>query len=125
MAVAIYAGSLCDTIQENSYFSNACGGYIELTQRSKPDGHTFRYQYDVCGRLLQSESFDNQDHPTGKSWYEYDAASRLTYAENGDAWIALAYSPAGQLVSENINGTELTHRYDAAGRRIQSSGTES
>ncbi|SJN59482.1 Putative deoxyribonuclease RhsC [Vibrio ruber DSM 16370] len=96
-----------------------------LVQRSKPDGHTLRYQYDVCGRLLQSESFDNQDNPTGKSWYEYDAASRLTYAENGDAWIALAYSPAGQLVSENINGTELTHQYDAAGRRIQSSGTES
>ncbi|WP_088133671.1 RHS repeat-associated core domain-containing protein [Vibrio gazogenes] len=95
-----------------------------LMQRSKPDGHTFRYQYDVCGRLLQSESFDNQDNATGKSWYEYDAASRLTYAENGDAWIALTYSPAGQLLNENINGTELTHQYDAAGRRIRFSGTQ-
>ncbi|SIO92800.1 RHS repeat domain-containing protein [Vibrio spartinae] len=78
----------------------------------------------MCGRLLQSESFDNQDNATGKSWYEYDAASRLTYAENGDAWIALTYSPAGQLLNENINGTELTHQYDAAGRRIQFSGTQ-
>ncbi|WP_337166133.1 hypothetical protein, partial [Vibrio fluvialis] len=35
--------------------------------------------------------------------YQYDAASRLTYTENGDAWVSFAYSPSGLLLEENLN----------------------
>ncbi|WP_315918244.1 RHS repeat domain-containing protein [Vibrio fluvialis] len=56
--------------------------------------------------------------------YQYDAASRLTYTENGDAWVSFAYSPSGLLLEENLNGTSLVHEYDEHGRRIGSSGSK-
>ncbi|SHH96603.1 Putative deoxyribonuclease RhsC [Vibrio aerogenes CECT 7868] len=95
-----------------------------MVKRTKPDGHHYHYQYDPCGRLLQAQSFDPHNNPTGKSWYEYDEAARLKYAENGDAWVEMQYSPAGLLLSENLNGTPITHEYDAAGRRTQMQGTQ-
>ncbi|SHO59238.1 RHS repeat-associated core domain-containing protein [Vibrio quintilis] len=95
-----------------------------MVKRIKPDGHHYRYAYDPCGRLLEAQSFDHHDNPTGKSWYEYDEAARLKYAENGDAWVEMAYSPAGLLLSENLNGTPVTHEYDAAGRRTAMNGTQ-
>ncbi|WP_415846638.1 RHS repeat-associated core domain-containing protein, partial [Vibrio aerogenes] len=102
------------------HFSYTLAG--QLASRTKPDGHRFDYQYDPCGRLLEAQSFDADNQPTGKSWYEYDAAGRLRYAENSDAWVEMQYSPAGLLLNENLNGTPITHEYDAAGRRIQMQG---
>ncbi|WP_261887408.1 deaminase domain-containing protein [Vibrio aerogenes] len=95
-----------------------------MVKRTKPDGHHYHYQYDPCGRLLEAQSFDPHNNPTGKSWYEYDEAARLKYAENGDAWVEMQYSPAGLLLSENLNGTPITHEYDAAGRRTAMNGTQ-
>ncbi|WP_332420201.1 DUF6531 domain-containing protein, partial [Vibrio metschnikovii] len=95
-----------------------------LTVHSKPDGVQHRYRYDPSGKLLETVTFDHNEQQLGKAWYEYDAASRLTYAENGDAWVSFAYSPSGLLLEENLNGTPLVHEYDEHGRRIGSSGSK-
>ncbi|WP_337166324.1 hypothetical protein, partial [Vibrio fluvialis] len=55
---------------------------------------------------------------------QYDATSRLTYTENGDAWVFFAYSPPGLLLEENLNGTPIIHEYDEHDRRIGSSGSK-
>ncbi|MDW6092233.1 hypothetical protein SBX64_06700 [Vibrio rhizosphaerae] len=46
--MAIYAGALCDTIQEKSYFSNACGGWIVLALGGKPDTYLEYENINIC-----------------------------------------------------------------------------
>ncbi|OOE77138.1 DUF6531 domain-containing protein [Salinivibrio sp. ML290] len=95
-----------------------------LSRHTKPDGYQHQYDYDQGGRVSHIHTFDASGAPAGQTWYEYDAASRLTYAENGDAWVGLRYSPSGLLVEETLNGTTLAYQYDEAGRRIEAKGTE-
>ncbi|MDS1772058.1 RHS repeat-associated core domain-containing protein [Vibrio vulnificus] len=95
-----------------------------LNRHIKPDGVQHCHSYDPSGKLLETVTLDHNELPLSKAWYEYDAASRLTYTENGDAWVSFAYSPSGLLLEENLNGTSLVHEYDEHGRRIGSSGSK-
>ncbi|WP_047687695.1 DUF6531 domain-containing protein, partial [Vibrio sp. ZOR0018] len=95
-----------------------------LNRHIKPDGVQHCHSYDPSGKLLDTVTLDHNEQQLGKAWYEYDAASRLTYTENGDAWVSFAYSPSGLLLEENLNGTSLVHEYDEHGRRIGSSGSK-
>ncbi|WP_254918696.1 RHS repeat domain-containing protein [Vibrio sp. V15_P4S5T153] len=74
--------------------------------------------------LKRAVTLDHNEQPLGKTWYEYDAASRLTYTENDDAWVSFAYSQSRLLLEENLNGTPIIHEYDEHGRRIGSSGSK-
>ena len=62
--------------------------------------------------------------PCGACPFNSNAASRLTYTENGDAWVSFAYSQSGLLLEENLNGPPIVHEYDEHGRRIGSSGSK-
>ncbi|POB48184.1 HNH/endonuclease VII fold putative polymorphic toxin [Vibrio vulnificus] len=95
-----------------------------LNRHIKPDGVQHSHSYDPSGKLLETVTLDHNEQPLGKTWYEYDAASRLTYTENGDAWVSFAYSQSGLLLEENLNGTPIIHEYDEHGRRIGSSGSK-
>ncbi|MBY8073256.1 DNA/RNA non-specific endonuclease [Vibrio fluvialis] len=95
-----------------------------LNRHIKPDGVQHCHSYDPSGKLLETVTLDHNELPLSKAWYEYDAASRLTYTENGDAWVSFAYSPSGLLLEENLNGTPIVHEYDEHGRRIGSSGSK-
>ncbi|EMK3312837.1 RHS repeat-associated core domain-containing protein [Vibrio vulnificus] len=95
-----------------------------LNRHIKPDGVQHSHSYDPSGKLLETVTLDHNEQQLAKAWYEYDAASRLTYTENGDAWVSFAYSPSGLLLEENLNGTSLVHEYDEHGRRIGSSGSK-
>ncbi|WP_337165881.1 RHS repeat-associated core domain-containing protein [Vibrio fluvialis] len=95
-----------------------------LNRHIKPDGVQHSHSYDPSGKLLETVTLDHDEQPLGKTWYEYDAASRLTYTENGDAWVSFAYSQSGLLLEENLNGTPIVHEYDEHGRRIGSSGSK-
>ncbi|HFQ5140853.1 TPA: RHS repeat-associated core domain-containing protein [Vibrio vulnificus] len=95
-----------------------------LNRHIKPDGVQHCHSYDPSGKLLETVTLDHNELPLSKAWYEYDAASRLTYTENGDAWVSFAYSQSGLLLEENLNGTPIIHEYDEHGRRIGSSGSK-
>ncbi|MGR5209397.1 RHS repeat-associated core domain-containing protein [Vibrio rotiferianus] len=95
-----------------------------LNRHIKPDGVQHSHSYDPSGKLLETVTLDHHEQQLGKAWYEYDAASRLTYTENGDAWVSFAYSQSGLLLEENLNGTPIVHEYDEHGRRIGSSGSK-
>ncbi|RZP74423.1 hypothetical protein D8T51_17095 [Vibrio vulnificus] len=95
-----------------------------LNRHIKPDGVQHSHSYNPSGKLLETVTLDHNEQQLAKTWYEYDAASRLTYTENGDAWVSFAYSPSGLLLEENLNGTPIVHEYDEHGRRIGSSGSK-
>ena len=95
-----------------------------LNRHIKPDGVQHSHSYDPSGKLLETVTLDHNEQQLGKAWYEYDAAFRLTYTENGDAWVSFAYSQSGLLLEENLNDTPIVHEYDEHGRRIGSSGSK-
>ncbi|MDP2571933.1 RHS repeat-associated core domain-containing protein [Vibrio penaeicida] len=88
-----------------------------IVSQTKPNDHVLQYDYNEGGQLAEIQTLDHEGNATSKTWFEYDEASRLLSAENGDAWVGFEYNASGQVIKETLNGQTLTHRYDSAGIR--------
>ncbi len=99
-------------------------------------GCTVQYEYDAAGRRIRARYPDNRlvcwhhslrdDVLSQQVWqcgetqstlevathYAYDPEGRRIRAENPDAVVEFAFDDAGQVVSERLNGREVSHSWD-------------
>lgn len=89
----------------------------QLSERRAPDGSQLRYAYDTVGRICEISALRADGSPEGVTTLRYDLTGRLLQAAGPDAVVEYEWSPAGQLLTERVNGREIASGYDAAGRR--------
>ncbi|WP_244590745.1 RHS repeat domain-containing protein, partial [Xenorhabdus mauleonii] len=81
-----------------------------------PDGQLIRYCYTAQDQMTRQEHWT-----TGKlscelnavTEYRYDAQRRLVRAISADAVVAFDYDEAGNLISEQLNGREITREWNS------------
>jgi RHS repeat-associated protein len=115
------------------------------TQMQYPTGSadTQTWDFDDAGNLhtrktvaneTQSFTYDSRNRNAGMSWsdnadsaaFQYDAASRMTDANNPNANIHRTYNSAGQLTDERqspvgANSYDVVYTYGGAGRLLEAS----
>ncbi len=87
-----------------------------------PQGLTWRYEYDLAGRLIAETDFDNRTQT-----YTHDPAGRLTSRTTPlGHTIRYRHDTLGRMVAKEVEGELTTYSYDAAGHltRIAGRGSE-
>ncbi|MFF8729541.1 putative T7SS-secreted protein [Streptomyces sp. NPDC015171] len=90
------------------YSYNAAG---ELVSRTNALGQVVSFEHDELGQIVR-KSVDGE-----VSTYTYDFTDQIASVGNGHAELTLLRDRHGRLVSEGINGREVTYRYDEFGKR--------
>ncbi|WP_187794956.1 RHS repeat-associated core domain-containing protein [Paracoccus amoyensis] len=80
-----------------------------LTRRIAPNGGESRYDWSPAGLLTRSESWDGISLSVTTT--VYDAAGRATRIASDDSTITRAYDIAGRMVSETVDGRQMTYTY--------------
>jgi len=115
--------------------------YPDDPNRDNPATDYEQWNYDAAYNLFarrtvngttQNFTFDNRNRKTGMSWsngadsatYKYDAASRLTDANNPSATVHRVYDSAGRLTNDTqtpvgLAAKDLQYTYDNANRLIR------
>jgi RHS repeat-associated protein len=86
------------------------GELVELNDAGRPTW----FVRDAQGRLIEKRFADGTMHR-----FAWDAAGRLTGADNPSRRLAFTYDAAGRLQSEQQDEYVLRHSYDARGRLVQ------
>ncbi|MFF2376351.1 DUF6531 domain-containing protein [Streptomyces xiamenensis] len=95
----------------------------QVTSRTNPCGSAIDYSYDNLGRLSRKNTTDGT-----VTSYEHDLAGHVIWAANEHSVLKRRYDRAGNMVSEEINGSVVSLEYDVIGRltkRTTPSGHES
>jgi len=92
---------------ETSTFGNDTKTYTYredglLDTYSKPGGHTFNYQYDPLGRLLND----------GYASYDYDNRDNLTLITKDDIDLEMSYDIINRLDTVSYDGFDVIYSYD-------------
>ncbi len=87
-----------------------------LLGKTDRNGVLTTYEYDAAGQLMKKVFSDG----TSGVAYTYDAAGRLTSAQNGTDSLSWTHDLAGQLLSETSakNASTVAYTYDGAGNRL-------
>ncbi|MEU7584400.1 DUF6531 domain-containing protein [Streptomyces sp. NPDC041068] len=105
-----------------------------LTAETDFDDRTLRYGYDGAGRLISRTNalgevvcferdvlgrITRKDAAGHVTTFTYTPGGQLTEAVGPDSALAMHYDRAGLLLTESVNGRELSFAYDELGRRIR------
>lgn len=113
------------------YVCNAVGDLTHWVERGGGSdfgpGKVTRFQHDAMGRITAKYHVGEAAEYAASSEFAYDAAGRLTEANNAWSKVKLAYDPMGQLLSETQTLSaglgaqvfELKHQHDPLGNRTQ------
>ena len=91
-----------------------------VIQRVAADGVRTNYAYSPAGRLLSQSVEKTTDQ--GETRFEYDPRGLLTKACNKVATVEYDYDAIGRIVSERLNGRQISSEYSVAGQRVARSG---
>ncbi|RNF34516.1 hypothetical protein A7A09_011620 [Paracoccus methylarcula] len=81
-----------------------------VSRRIAPDGVISQYTWSPAGRLVQVEVVDGGK--TAVTTSEFDAAGRLIEVRNDDGVVTRSYDSAGRMISETVNGREMSYSYE-------------
>ncbi|MEM8734278.1 MAG: RHS repeat-associated core domain-containing protein [Planctomycetota bacterium] len=127
------SGADCETAAGAQHVSLACfdqeGHQVTSIDRN---GRRTEFAFDGVGRPIAEVWFDASSEPIRTISFGYDIAGRLLNASDEDSQYSFAYDSRGNLLTEDSTFTApdssgretrviLTHEYDAAGNRTQTS----
>ena len=118
---------------EYSYLPAAQDFRLQRIRHLKPDGTTplsvFDYTYDAMGRILSWRQQEGTSTAQARTWaFGYDQADQLTSAgaTQGGATVqsySWSYDPAGNRLTQTLDGATATSSYNALNELIHTTAT--
>lgn len=108
-------------LPDGSRYEFAYDTELRVTAVTGPNGAVWRYSYDAAGGLIGEVDFSGRALA-----YELDAVGRLGRRTNGaDQIVEFERDAVGRIVARRAADTEITFRFDPAGRLAHAAGPDS